>query len=638
MYRRVFLVLAALLAAASAASAKVYSPWVLSEHVADTRDEVRFAADPRWANLQGEEKALAVWRYLTDPITGTWHYADTSEGSDPTWECRIVKDPIKDLNVYGYAVCTVHACLIEGLYEALGFPVRQMGFGSYHRTAEMEWDGRWHYLDVDERGYVLDARGHVADVTEATTRPKLWERSARDVSPFYPQNGGVEGIRALSQQGRPEAYWHWRTLGHTMDFVLRPGESLVRYWQPQGYWRVDPSWINEQQLDSLRQPPAGPKTSRQISVNNSYGNGKWTYQPVLAAGYGDFADGVYRRDNVKLYRNGLGLAAAGTGWAEWRVRTPYIIAGRPNDLANPNDDDGAAVAEFIAKGNVALRVSTDQGRTWQTVWSSPRASGPQRVDLTKWVVGKYEYDVRLDLTGTIWTARVASLSLTTWTQLAPASLPRLKAGTNELSFTWGDRNDEATEMLSIEPDFSDPADLKRWGVEVEGPYQPIGIPSRARGRVTLRVKALEGTKIHWLHIGGSFNAHHERVSRPDRIIYSTRPSEGWRLLRAESPPKWTEHWYYNVEADLRLNLPVPEVWVRLDPAVAVNGLRVYAHCASDEAEQAGPIVVTHTFRAGGKQAEQSFRFTGPRRYQVHCVGEPENISIKMYVPSQRAKR
>jgi hypothetical protein len=638
MSLRAFLPLIAVCAVASAASAKVYSPWVLSEHVADTRDEVRFAADPRWADLKDEEKALAVWRYLTDPITGTWHFADTSEGNDPNWESRIVKDPVKDLNVYGYAVCTVHACLIEGLYEALGFPVRQMAFGGYHRTAEVEWAGRWRYLDVDERAYLLDKQGEVAGAVEATTRRELWERSAKAVSPFYPQNGGVAGIRALAEHGPPEPYWHWRTLGHTMDFALRPGESLIRYWQPQGYWRVDPSWTGEQQLALLRRPPAGPKTAAEVSANNSYGNGKWTYQPTLAPGYRDFAAGVYRSDNVRLYRNGLGLAAPGKGWAEWRVRTPYIIVGQPHDLTDPNDDSDAAVVEFVPKGKVTLRVSIDQGRTWQVVWSSAKGAGPQRIDLTKWVVGRYEYHVRFDLTGSIWNARVSSFRLTTWTQLAPASLPRLRTGVNHLTFTWGDRHHGATEMLSIEPDFSDPADLKRWGVQVEGPYDPLGIPARARGQVTLRVRALAGTKIRWLHVGGSFDAHHEDGSRPDRILYSAEPSEGWRLLRAEDPPAWTKHWYYNLEADLELNLPVTEVWVRLDPAVGVNGLRVYAHCAPDNARQGGPVVVTHTFREDGKPVQKAFRFTGPRPYQIDCRTEPENVSIKMHVASQKVKR
>jgi len=351
---------------ATQGSAKVYSPWVISEQVADTRDEARFAEDSRWADLTGQEKALAVWRYLTDQETGTWHYSDMWEGRDPYWESKLVKDPVKILNVYGFSVCTMHASMIEGLYEALGFGVRQQEFGGYHRTAEVEWEGKWHYLDVDERAYLIDNEGRVLSVTEAVNHPEFWERSAEMVSPFYPQNGGIKGIQELAKRKPGVIHWHWRTLGHSMDFSLRPGESLTRYWQGQGRWRVSGAWQNQQSLKLLSRPPAGPKTARRISSNNSYGNGVWRYQPDLTSGYADFHEGVYRTRNVKQDGKGVTLAGAGTGWVEWRVRTPYIIVPDPKDLADPDDDEGAAVVRFSASGPVQVKVSIDGGRHWET--------------------------------------------------------------------------------------------------------------------------------------------------------------------------------------------------------------------------------------------------------------------------------
>jgi hypothetical protein len=283
--------------------------------------------------------------------------------------------------------------------------------------------------------------------------------------------------------------------------------------------------------------------------------------------------------------------------------------------------------------------------------------------LTKWVAGRYEYHLRFDLNGT-WlrppkrgaaipvrqgrtqgprTARLSSLRLTTWTQLAPAALPRLKQGVNHLTFTWGDRLGEATELLAMEPELCDPADAKRWGVTIEGEYDPTNVNQRAKGTVTLKVKALEGTKLRRLHLGGAFFTHRDRANPvPDRILYSTNPSEGWRLLKQETPPDWVQHWYYNLEADLELNHPMKELWVKLAPAVAANGIRVYAHCTPTRAgsqypaaEQSGPVLVTHTYRTGGKQLSRAFRFTEPRSYEITCPTEPENVSVKMAVPSRR---
>ena len=645
-FTKACVLLGIVLSGATATMAKVHSPWILSEHVADTRDEARFAADPRWAGLEGQEKALAVWRYLTDRETGTWHYGDVYEGGDPHWESKLVKDPAKILNVYGFGVCTAHASMIEGLYEAMGFGVRQMEFGGYHRTAEVEWDGgpaphslgdgAWHYLDVDERAYLVDETGRVVSVTEATTRPELWELSSKQVVPFYPQNGGIKGIQELSKHGPSVAHWHWRTLGHSMDFTLRPGESLTRYWQPQGRWRMIEGWDGEGTREWLQADPAGPKTAAGISANNSYGNGLWVYEPKLGPEYRDFEQGVCRQRNVKVTARGVTLAAAGRGWVEWRVRTPYVIAGRPNDLADPEDDSGAAVVEFAASGPVELSVSTDAGRHWTRVWSSPRAQAKQRVDLTRWVQGRYEYHVRFGMHGQPGAARLGSLKITTWTQLAPASLPRLKAGVNHLRYVSGDKHGWPTEAVAIEPELSDPADAKRWGVHVDGQYTPEDRTLRARGPVTLRVDALAGTKLRWLHVGASFNARRDgREQGLDRILYSLRPDGGWRVLREDAPPSWNEHWYYNAEAELVLERPVKSVWLKLEPATAANGLRIYLHCQPDSPPSSPPLTVTHAYRLEGRLVTKTFRLPRPRDYQITCEGEPENVCVRMAVPSQR---
>ncbi len=633
------LVLATLTAALSVearpVSAKVYSPWILSEHVADTRDEARFAADPRWAELEGQEKALAVWRYLTDRQTGTWHFSDMWEGEEPHWEGKIVKDPTKILNVYGFGVCTMHASMIEGLYEAMGYGVRQQDFAGYHRIAEMEWDGGWHYLDVDERAYLIDEEDRVVSVQDAVDRPELWERSAKLVSPFFPQNGGVKGIEEMAKRKPPVTHWHWRTLGHTMDFSLRPGESLVRYWEGQGRWRMSGAWESEGTLKILRDKPEGPKTGERVSASNSYGNGKWVYQPKLSSDYLDFDEGVYRTDNVELRKAGVALASDGEGWMEWRMRSPYVIVGKPRDLLDPTDDEGAVIVDLAGDGELSLSVSTDQGRSWEVVWSSSGGHTSAAVDLTRWTAGHYEYHVRLGIRGEAGTSRVSSVRITTWTQVAPMSLPRLKAGANRLQLVWGDRYGLAAEAGTIDPFLGDAGQAERWGVEVQGAYDPEDRTSRARGPVTLRVDALEGTSIRWLHVGGSFNARRPAGEpTPDRILYSTVPDGPWRVVRDVVPPAWNDHWYYNAEAEIVPDEPTQRLWVRLEPATAANAIRVHPHCEPEGAIQEGPVVITHAYRINGELQKTTLSFEDPTAYEVECLGEPENVYVEMAVPSR----
>ncbi|MFQ5874452.1 MAG: hypothetical protein ACE5JL_11720, partial [Dehalococcoidia bacterium] len=41
---------------------KVYSPWITSEHVADTSSLEAFREFPAWRDKSGPDLALAVWR------------------------------------------------------------------------------------------------------------------------------------------------------------------------------------------------------------------------------------------------------------------------------------------------------------------------------------------------------------------------------------------------------------------------------------------------------------------------------------------------------------------------------------------------------------------------------------------------
>jgi hypothetical protein len=151
----------------------------------------------------------------------------------------------------------------------------------------------------------------------------------------------------------------------------------------------------------------------------------------------------------------------------------------------------------------------------------------------------------------------------------------------------------------------------------------------------MRVDALEGSTIRWLHVGGSFNARRQQGGRaPDRILYSSRPDGDWQAVREDVPPEWNDHWYYNAEADIVLDEPAENVWVRLEPATAVNAIRVYPHCEPDGAVQEGPVVVTHAYRVEGALVKKTLRFEEPGAYEIECRGEPENVYVKMVAPSR----
>ena len=253
-------------------SGAIYSPWVLSEHTPDFRDPARFRKFTVWKDLKDRDLAIGVWKYLTDPVTGTYHFTDMYEyPREPYWEVKMVQDPMKLLNVYGFAVCNMHSSLTCGLYKGMGFEkVRMAGWEQYHATPEIFWSGQWHYVDIDERAYVLDDKGDLASGEALFKHPEWWEPSSRKVSPFYPQNGGLRGVKTMASHGPPFYSYNWFDGGYTPDFVLRPGERVERFFQPQGYWRFADSYKEGGSRKIVSRDPRGPKSGGYSE--NAYGN------------------------------------------------------------------------------------------------------------------------------------------------------------------------------------------------------------------------------------------------------------------------------------------------------------------------------------------------------------------------------
>ena len=96
-----------LLAMAAIAEARVYAPRVVSPHRADAYSMKTFARFPRWRDLEGDALAWEVYKYLVDTRSGLFHMNEVLEGRDVLSEYRTVRDPVKIINVYGYAYCAI---------------------------------------------------------------------------------------------------------------------------------------------------------------------------------------------------------------------------------------------------------------------------------------------------------------------------------------------------------------------------------------------------------------------------------------------------------------------------------------------------------------------------------------------------
>jgi hypothetical protein len=262
-----------------------------------------------------------------------------------------------------------------------------------HVAAETFYGNRWHYLDVDVRATFRRPDGTLASFDEARQQPSLWVGRGPT---FFP-NDDLLPTRQIYESTPFYYHYGYHQSGHTMDYVLRQGESFTRWWQPQAdRWHHLPVYHDSPAMRRLIEtPPRGPAPNHRHFTVHNFGNGRFVYRPNLTSASSDFADGVYDFVNVVTGPGGLGVDKPGKGFATFEVRTPYIIVPKVNRLEVTDDDVEASVVEIDATGT-SLSISLDGGRSWRPLGVGADSG---RYDLTRHVAGTYGYLLRIDLDG-----------------------------------------------------------------------------------------------------------------------------------------------------------------------------------------------------------------------------------------------
>jgi hypothetical protein len=100
-------------------------------------------------------------------------------------------------------------------------------------------------------------------------------------------------------------------------------------------------------------------------------------------------------------------------------------------------------------------------------------------------------------------------------------------------------------------------------------------------------------------------------------------------------PDWHEHWHYAFDKEVPLLRPAKKVRVKYIGNPGVNGIRVNLHSGRAEEKADTAVLVTHAFRMGGKLQEKKIALDGPKGYTIECAAEPQDVSIRLEVPSDR---
>ena len=618
------------------ASADVLCPRVTSEHNADVTDLKRFRQYHKWKDKQGADLAVAIWQYLCGKETGLFHMNTVNDGPDPWGEYSTVRDPIKLMNVYNVGYCGIFGPTLDGVFQGVGFKDgRAFGVPKWnHCTTEVFYDGGWHYFDLDVRGALMKPDGTIASVAEAQAHRDLWVDPRRKIEPFFPKDSNKARVFEIYRDSRIEYFYRWFQMGHVMDFRLRQGESLTRWWRPQGgRWHHLEAYNKGFVRKLLEKEPVGYKSNHPDFSVWTQGNGLWRYEPSLTSASSDFRDGVRSVSNLEPGGGGLELAAVGDGEAVFEVFTPWIIVPKVGKLDDESDDLEASIVRLDAARPVALLVSSDNGRTWKEVTTVQ--GGQHSVDLTRWVKGTYGFLLKLRAAGRANELVLRAMAIDTWVQVAPISLPRLARGVNKCRYDVGDRYGRLTLPMCVLPNVADPEDLRRYVTEMPRDYDLKRKTARIRGEVILKLAAPEGTAIDWFTAGACFTTHQNQQARntDNRIAYAVDEAVDFREVYKADVPTWVNHWRYQWDEDVRLTKPARTVFVKYTGKPGVNVLRATVHLQPGRAPQKA-VRITHAYMVGGKLTEKVVEMQQPGDYTVRVDGEPENVFIRMAVPSK----
>lgn len=626
------LLLLLVMLAVPALEAQVYSPKVLVQGQPDATDLRQLAEGIyKQSGARGpRERAQAIWRFfLTDGRfvpPGFWYHIAGWAYEEPMGE---VLDPLKLLNSYGFGLCYQIAPLLEAVWKAGGFEDARVWFLTGHTVAEVYYDGAYHHFDSDMLGYnLIDASpagpSRVASVRDLEKDPSIilgkltgpkQSDPARTSSPWYPadvQAGAMGGLaEAFTTTADNSLYTFQRAPGgHTMDFVLRPGERIIRYFRPERdglfylpYKKTATGWQefpNEIPQYAIRTAD-GPHSQKDA---RRWATGKIEYRPVVSTE----ASAVYE------------------------VHSPYVIIDAEFDITSAT---AAVQAGFQAE------TSIDGGLTWTPSGEiRQRQPGTWRVApavLTRSahgqrtpVSGTYGYLLRLK---TQPGARIQSLLLTTRFEVNPRTLPALKAGRNELVFSAGPPKvrrelsvgaalvEKAARRVSNARQVQDGAQ-GFWTPAAEGPAEFI-----------FRLAGVRDELLSGFEAGGRF-LDLSRGLAPDKFTAETRTVTPLPAKRPAASIAWSDSpagpfrtiWEFNPKPEWRdgdsidRTLPWPEV----DRHVAVAGIReVYiryriqdlaldhVRLATEIQPAAGssPLVVSHLWKEGG--ISKSFTVTVP---------------------------
>lgn len=434
---------------------------VVSDKATDVSSLDAWKASVIKERMTDEQKAMAVWNSVV-----AFRHQEVPPNEYLENEGH-PHDPIKAFNVYGYGQCCCASANLMALARHAGLAARGWGI-TQHSVPEVQWDGQWHMLDASLVTYFPKADGSIAGVEEISASIKEWydknpsmkgnDKALRDFMrgggwkkgpellkncPSYDNNGwlpaATHGWYATVQEyGNPSknfVYEYGTPVGYQVNVQLRKGEKLTRNWFNKG--------LHVNQLEGGKLPTLNKTPGKEdLRYSPKYGdlapgrvgNGQWTWDVPVSSP--ELSQAAF--EFVNLTPSPAGLATKDRGVLTLHLPSSYVLlSGRVELKANVSDG-----------GHIAIAVSDNNGLDWKEA-STIASSGAQTIDLTPLVYRRYDYRLRLTLTGP--GTALQSLRIVQDVQHSQRALPALDKGANTITFSAGPQEGTITVQGNVNP-------------------------------------------------------------------------------------------------------------------------------------------------------------------------------------------
>ena len=655
------------------AGARINNLKVLSNHVDDVTTPENILKSFVKPGMTDQQRSVALW---TAAVRYRHQTAPPNEFLAADWEAH---DPVKLFNVYGYCMCCCCSSILEALNRLDGRETRGRILNG-HSVPEVKYhddsapslraktpplsgagapevDG-WHMFDCSLITLFPKPDGTMASVDEISQAVRDW----------YAQNPGFEGnsgklVGLMREDGwmgwkekgpallaacpynksgyyparthgwdatmseynrKSEVYEYGYQLGHRALFSLRPGESLVREASNRGlHVNGDPGF----DMLKARAPENDLAYVSEFLPGYNGGvvaNGYHRYAPDLAAS--DLAQGALVYDNLVNRTGGTSLVrrdATKPGVAVIEMSSPYVYLG-----------GRVKVSAVCAAGDtVSLSLSTNNGRTFEPLWSATKpGTVTETVSLGDRVTRRYSCQLKIEIRGAGKRTGLNTLAIENDIQHAPRTLPWLAKGDNTITVAGDSDSHIATRTVScrITPDkgFTKNETTGTMGVVFDNMNVEDGSCWWKGGVGTMTVPIETPGDIASLRFGAQIRARGDKDVV--KMMLSFDDGRTWREAAAiHGPTPGMTRYVSTTDIPAHTRKALLRYELSGNNTVGIFSFRADADYRDPIASRAfHPFMAVHRWKENGVEKTASHLITAlPATYTIHADADPQMVSV-----------